>query len=624
MWRFLLDSISSRSRISGLLYFCCVFSAWLQPAAALAEPVCDDRRIVAMSDVHGAFDAMVETLHRADVLGEADEWTGGCSQLVIVGDILDRGPRSRDAMELLMRLEEEAESAGGRVEVLIGNHESMLLTGDMRYVSDEEYRAFAAEETAPERAEWLQRYAERRGAAIAEVQATFEKNYPPGYFAMRRAFRSDGRYGAWLLQKDAVAKLDGSVFVHGGLSEKIARLGIAGINTRLRGELTEYVKALDVLIDAAIILPTDSHYDYASILNNYLPSLDASSTVIEATATLRERLESSLFDVTGPLWNRSNVSCQGIVEEYRIRNVLEALDAERLVVGHTPTPGRDVLQRFDGRVVEIDTGMLNSWYKGSGNALVIDGDTLRVVAQSADEVSAPRDRARQVGRRAQALSAERMEELLRTGEIVSIQKNRQKLTQPKPAVLVTVTDGENTVDAVFSKRRNKGVYPSVAAYRLDRLLNLEMVPVTVIREVNGAAGSLQFLPAGLVPEADRAARGDGGGARCSLRDQWPAMAVFDTLIYNEGRSSHRILYDPKTWRLILSEHFRSFAASRGRPPHLKYEELIVHAGWQKALKSLSNERLSEELGDVLDKRRLKALFGRRDELLKRERHPGLR
>jgi len=86
---------------------------------------------------------MVPTLQYADILGEDLSWTGGKTTLVIVGDILDRGPKSRAAMDLLMRLEGEAESAGGRVQVLIGNHEAMILTGDMRYVSGPEYAAFA-------------------------------------------------------------------------------------------------------------------------------------------------------------------------------------------------------------------------------------------------------------------------------------------------------------------------------------------------------------------------------------------------------------------------------------------------------------------------------------------------
>jgi hypothetical protein len=152
-------------------------------------------RVVAIADIHGAYDAMVSTLQSADVLDAELTWTGGTTNLVIVGDILDRGPKSRAAMDLLMRLEGEAESAGGRVHVLIGNHESMILTGDMRYVSAQEYAAFAEDEDRAERRRWFEIYVKQQHAEEGTVRAEFDRYYPPGYFAMRRAFRPDGVYG---------------------------------------------------------------------------------------------------------------------------------------------------------------------------------------------------------------------------------------------------------------------------------------------------------------------------------------------------------------------------------------------------------------------------------------------
>jgi metallophosphoesterase superfamily enzyme len=92
-------------------------------------------RVVAISDIHGAYEAMAQTLQSATVIDDALSWSGGRTHLVIVGDILDRGPESRRAMDLLMRLEDEAGKAGGSVHVLIGNHEAMNLSGDLRYVS---------------------------------------------------------------------------------------------------------------------------------------------------------------------------------------------------------------------------------------------------------------------------------------------------------------------------------------------------------------------------------------------------------------------------------------------------------------------------------------------------------
>ena len=149
------------------------------------------RRVVAIADVHGAFDAMAETLRQAEVIDKQLSWSGEDTHLVIVGDILDRGPKSRAVMDLLMRLEDEAPAAGGAVHVVIGNHESMNLIGDLRYVSKSEYAAFAMDETAAERQRWFEAYAKRyAGASSREsLLEKFEQRFPAGFFSLRRAFR---------------------------------------------------------------------------------------------------------------------------------------------------------------------------------------------------------------------------------------------------------------------------------------------------------------------------------------------------------------------------------------------------------------------------------------------------
>ena len=208
------------------------------------------------------------------------------------------------------------------------------------------------------------------------------------------------------------------------------------------------------------------------------------------------------------------------------------------------------------------------------------------------------------------MSAEALQVLLETGEIVSTTKDKETR-----ATLVEVANGRHTVTAVFNKRRGKGFYPDMAAYRLDRILGLDMVPVTAMREVDGDEGSLQLVPEQWGDEGKRSAEGRGGSASCALPLQWEAMYVFDTLIYNEGRSLQSMLYEPSRWNLVLVGHNRAFKASRGRPPHLANASVNVSAGWREALVELTDEVLAEQLGDVLDKRRLKAVGTRRDELL---------
>src|SRR5712692_6201985 len=65
-------------------------------------------RIVAVGDVHGAYEPLVEILRAAGILDRRLRWAGGRAHLVQTGDILDRGPDSRKALDLLRRLEDDA------------------------------------------------------------------------------------------------------------------------------------------------------------------------------------------------------------------------------------------------------------------------------------------------------------------------------------------------------------------------------------------------------------------------------------------------------------------------------------------------------------------------------------
>ncbi|MCH9695597.1 MAG: metallophosphoesterase [Gammaproteobacteria bacterium] len=584
-------------------------SASATPGCAADAPIESVSRVVAISDVHGAFGAMVNTLQQAAVVDKELAWNGGSTQLVVVGDILDRGPNSRAAMDLLMRLETEASAAGGEVRVLIGNHESMLLIGDMRYVSAPEFKAFAAEEDASERSRWLALYAERKNSSVEAVTEQFDTAYPRGYFAMRRAFRSSGTYGSWLLQKDVITVIDGTAFVHGGLSPRVAKAGLQGINREARVELKRLVDALAVLIDAEVLLPTDSHYDYGDIVNAYMPHLDDSAAVLAAIDTVRESEHMLLLDTDGPLWYRGNARCPELIEEYRLEAALAAIGAQRVVVGHTPTPNRQVLQRFEGQLIEIDTGMLGAYYKGSGNALVFENGAFSVVNESGVITKVAAQHPRNVGKRSAGLDATALKKLLLTGSVAKVERPNSAGEQTR----VSVSDGSHEVDALFtaSKRNQAGV----AAYRLDRLLELDMVPVTVMRTIDGKTGSLQFLPKNTVDEVHRAESGRGTSASCGLLEQWPEMTVFDALIYNEGRTRERILYDSSSWRLILSENNLAFGTKKGRPAHLKSTRLAVHPGWIEKLQMLTDAVLQAELGDVLEKKNLHALAARRDRLL---------
>jgi hypothetical protein len=576
-------------------------------------------RIVAVSDVHGALDAMTSTLQKAGVLDDALAWSGGATHLVITGDILDRGPDSRKVMDLIIRLEKEALDAGGRVHMLLGNHEVMNLVGDLRYVSKGEYAAFADDELPEDRERWYRLYrgSKPKTADDEIVRTEYTGKFPTGFFGLRRGFGSTGDYGPWLMSKPLLVVINDIAFVHGGMSPLVAELGLDGINQDMRSQVTEYVTETEVLSENGLLDPTENFYRHAEILQA-LPTSNHHPKHIKAAIEAVIRLNgASVHGPESPLWYRGTVGCTALIEEDKLAASLNAIGADRVVIGHTPTLTRRILQRMDGRVVEIDTGMLHSAYKGTGNALVIEGDSMNVVGEKVAEDYEPVAHPRRVGFRSDTLTVERLEEILTDGEITATN------TPESGKTIVNVTHFGENVAAVFEANgRSKDVYPDLAAYRLDRMLGLDMVPVTVARELGGKQGSLQFIPGSMMDDEERVEKSRGGAAWCPLSEQWQAMYIFDALIYNQGRQRRNMLYSIDNWQLILAEHTNTFSNSRGLPTYVSNMlaqsggKLQVGGGWKEALEILTDDYLEEQLGDILDSRRLRALGRRRDDLMK--------
>lgn len=313
--------------------------------------VCDLRtseRVVAVGDVHGAYDRLVAILRAAKLINARDRWSGGRAILVQTGDVLDRGPDSRKALDLLRRLERESTRAGGRVHSLLGNHEVMRMVWDWRYVSAGELDAFRTPDSADlrERALAIVSAEAARQAREAErphdekaFREQFLKAVPLGYIEMRQAFSPTGEYGKWLREHPAVVKINGIVFVHGGISVETAGLGCDAINEAVHRDL-------------AVVNPT---------ADQVLAMLASSET--------------------GPLWYR------GLAEEPdpafapQVTKILEGLGARAMVIGHTVPADFRIATRFGGRVIQIDTGMLGETFYPGGvpSALELLGDSLTAI-----------------------------------------------------------------------------------------------------------------------------------------------------------------------------------------------------------------------------------------------------
>lgn len=222
----------------------------------------------------------------------------------------------------------------------------------------------------------------------------------------------------------------------------------------------------------------------------------------------------------------------------------------------------------------------------------------------------PLEHAMQVGYRNAAISEDIIEQVLEAGEITAV------IAEGAEWQLVQVKNGNVTVLASFRALSGERRFvPELAAYRLDRLLQLGMVPVTVRKKIDGRWGTLQLLPGVTLTERERVAAGQGDEAICSVDRQIEAMLVFDALVHNVARSPSSMVYDREEWSLMLVDHENAFSTDESLPADLVNVGLIVSDEWRAALLTLSDKVLRKELGDALDKQRLRALGKRRDALI---------
>ena len=182
----------------------------------------DGDHIFALSDAHGGYETLLTLLAANHLIDRADadpakpKWTGGAATLVIAGDLIDKGAKSLEVIDLVRSLESQAPHAGGRVVATMGNHEAEFLldpknhkatsTGTDATGIDEELAAqsidpkdLAAGKDADGRGRWL-------------------ASLPLGV-RVKKWFFSHGGNTQQLSIKDLNKKLEGSL-AHNGFGDK--------------------------------------------------------------------------------------------------------------------------------------------------------------------------------------------------------------------------------------------------------------------------------------------------------------------------------------------------------------------------------------------------------------------
>ena len=83
--------------------------------------------VYVIGDVHGHLIKLFDLLDGAGLIDDSHRWSGGNAHLWFMGDFFDRGPHGIGVVDLVMRLQIQAEEAGGQVRAVLGNHEILFL-----------------------------------------------------------------------------------------------------------------------------------------------------------------------------------------------------------------------------------------------------------------------------------------------------------------------------------------------------------------------------------------------------------------------------------------------------------------------------------------------------------------
>lgn len=212
-----------------------------------------------------------------------------------------------------------------------------------------------------------------------------------------------------------------------------------------------------------------------------------------------------------------------------------------------------------------------------------------------------------------------IEEYIKSAKVVSMKELSVGVTKPKRAELAP----GGPVAAIAWKKippgRYEGYWESykseIAAYELDKLLGLGMVPPTVEKRVEGDLGAAvmwvsptkSFKELGGVP-GQKGVKGPPPAQIGMWMNQITRAKMFDDLIGNTDPNLGNWLVDP-AWNLILIDHTRAFTSN-----NLYHQLVQVDTELWDKMKALDEASLTAAVGHWLDKREIKGILERRNKM----------
>jgi len=258
-------------------------------------------------------------------------------------------------------------------------------------------------------------------------------------------------------------------------------------------------------------------------------------------------------------------------------------------------------------------------------AVWLPTDNLRLRAQA--PVQAPAPAASDAIETWEQYQGPAAEKFLKDARVRSMRALGTGVTLPQKAELVLDGVTHNAVFKIiderkpgitqFNNRAEMNFQDSwqleVAAYNVDRIIGLKLVPATIERYINNNVGSLQWWVQSRMAEADRRKQNIEPPDREAWDRVWLKMYLFDQLIANVDRHMNNILITAD-FDLRLIDHSRSFRTTKElSDPKLftRFSRDLV-----EGIKKLEYQDLRKKTGKYIMDDQIRSMLVRRDLILK--------
>ena len=555
------------------------------------------------SDVQGRHEALKALLVNYQIIDEALNWQSANNDLVLMGNLIGDEGSAYETLRLVSTLQQNAMQSQSKLKIILGEKDIEFLLSEFdRYPDSSGVAAEANSEASPD----IKSQEQTANQPQAESQTEAESQPQQDHLQLLN----------WLSGQDFVAQMNGHLFVNGGISSRTKKKALNDINQALKRSLNDYKSRWQALLETETSLKDVAFNERYSAVSS-LPDSEEKKLFLKSK-------RSYLFSKFWPVQYTGNSFCHPLFERQNLDEILQSWTIKKIWSAKSEYKALGFEERFQGLMTFVDQD-LESADSGQILGAMIEEDGSHTLLQGVKTVTdVPKTIPARKYELPYGMTIDEIKRFLKTAKVVSKEQTKEGKTKP---LKIYLEKGDKRIKAIFkyvnaSGRGNRKGVPRTgdkfdyesAAYTLDGMLGIGLIPITVERVVNNKRGVVQLWIDGLVSAVPLNSGEEVYSGMCDAQQQENMINTFDYLIMNMDRNQTNITFTKKDWQIWFIDHTRSFSNDTKAPRFLKGVKIKPTGLFKEKLSQISREQLND-LSLWLSEKQLDAMWQRRNRLI---------